>query len=254
MKIEKALNYFNPKGQAIIDGACSTSTESLSPADVMAALAICQARTRLGVNVWLGKTGISQRASEEVIKQLTRYARKTAPPLLTKAAGNKVAQCMRALAVFAWLDYSRSAADRSLCGVCLGRGANLSTFDVKLTSGKAISHELGRRSQRGGNGCQRCHGKGTVSLRCRCNGSGRVKDIVVSKRQGSAVDKVCGYCGGRGFRRVPSARVFSAIQLLVPGLTQSSWSRNWKPHYQLLVAKCEAEAGLAAAEFRRITA
>lgn len=254
MKIEKALNYFNPKGQAIIDGACSTNTESLSPADVMAALAICQARTRLGVNVWLGKTGMSQQASEEVIKQLTCYAGKTASPLLTKAAGRKVAQCMRILAIFAWQDYSRSAADRSPCGVCLGRGVNIPEFVVNLTSAKAVSHATGRKSQQGENGCTNCHGRGTVSIRCRCNGSGRVSDIAVSKRQGAPVDKVCGYCGGRGFRRVPSAQVFRAIQRLVPGLTQSSWSRNWKPHYQHLIAKCDVEAGLAAAEFRRITA
>ncbi len=257
VKIETALNYFNPKGQGITDGACTTATDRLSTSEVMAALAICQSRARFGVSVWIGKMGISQQAGDEVIKQLTRYAGKSAPALLRKSAGDKAAQCMRILATFAWQDYARSAADRPLCGTCTGSGMIPLSAGAKL-AGRNVAPQGGGgsalRSQRQpGNSCATCHGTGTVSVRCRCNGSGRVRDIAASKRQGMPVEKVCLYCGGRGFRRAPSSRVFSAIRSQLPELTQSSWSRNWKPFYLQLIDKCDVEATFAAAEFRKIT-
>ncbi|UWS28411.1 antitermination protein Q [Erwinia pyrifoliae] len=258
MKIETALNYFNPKGQEITDDARTRAPDRLSASEVMAALAICQSRAGFGVSVWIGKMGISQQGGDEVISQLTRYAGKSAPALLRKAAGGKVAQCKRILATFAWHNYTRSAADRQVCGTCMGSGVNFMSTGVKLTGENVAPWANGRRplkyQQQPGNSCATCHGTGTVSIRCRCSGSGRVRDIAASKRQGMPVEKICGYCGGRGFRRAPSSRVFSAIRCQVPQLTQSSWSRNWKPFYLQLIAKCEAEAALAAAEFRKITA
>lgn len=41
--------------------------------------------------------------------------------------------------------------------------------------------------------------------------------------------------------------------VLVGELTQSSWSRNWKPFYASLVAKCDIEESYAESEFQKIT-
>jgi len=46
---------------------------------------------------------------------------------------------------------------------------------------------------------------------------------------------------------------YKAITALLPELTQSSWSRNWKPFYEALVAKCDIEEGVAASVFNKIT-
>lgn len=101
--------------------------------------------------------------------------------------------------------------------------------------------------------CQHCKGKGQIAARCRCNGTGRVRDQAESARQGAPVDRECERCSGRGYRRMPSSRAFQAVTLLLPDLTQSSWSRNWKPFFEKLVAKCEIEESHADAEFRKVT-
>nr|WP_275076731.1 antitermination protein [Providencia rettgeri] len=56
----------------------------------------------------------------------------------------------------------------------------------------------------------------------------------------------------RGGNRVPSSVVFKAIRHLVPDLTQSSWSRNWKPFYEKLASKCFIEESTAEQAFSRV--
>ncbi|THB83125.1 antitermination protein [Pantoea allii] len=101
--------------------------------------------------------------------------------------------------------------------------------------------------------CQHCEGKRRISSRCRCIGTGRVRDMGESARRGAPVDKECERCTGRGYRRMPSSTAFRAINVLVPALTQSSWSRNWKPFFEKLVAKCEIEENHADLTFQRIS-
>jgi len=52
---------------------------------------------------------------------------------------------------------------------------------------------------------------------------------------------------------MPASSVYRAISMLLPELTQSSWSRNWKPFFERLVVKCEAEESHADAQFRKVT-
>ncbi|WP_426576851.1 antitermination protein [Xenorhabdus stockiae] len=71
--------------------------------------------------------------------------------------------------------------------------------------------------------------------------------------QGAPVHKICPRCSGRGYSRVPSSVAYTAVKALVPTLTQSSWSRNWKPFYQKLVEKCYTEEKRAETAFSEVT-
>ncbi|MFV8924353.1 antitermination protein, partial [Serratia fonticola] len=84
-------------------------------------------------------------------------------------------------------------------------------------------------------------------------GTGKALDREATKATGAPVIKDCERCNGNGFSRMPSTVAYGAITALLPELTQSSWSRNWKPFYEALVAKCDVEEGRAAEEFQKIT-
>lgn len=252
MRIEAVLKHFSPKSLMITDIPGATASDSLSGTDVMAAIGMCQASASFGMSAYLGKAGISQSDRDSAAKALALYARKTAPVLLSKAAGRKMGQCMIVLAKFAYDDYARSAADTTNCPGCRGRGVTNTLANVMTHPGcgsTPANHQL----QLVENTCVTCHGKGKLSARCRCGGTGRVRDIEKSKLVGAPVEKDCERCDGLGFKRQPSTLAFTAIRHLVPDLTQSSWSRNWKPFYERLISECEKSESQAADEFQKIT-
>ncbi|MCX8955812.1 antitermination protein [Erwinia psidii] len=80
-----------------------------------------------------------------------------------------------------------------------------------------------------------------------------MRDLAESARQGAPVDRECERCSGRGFKRMPASRAFQAKTLLEPDLTQVSCSRNRKPFFEMLVAKCEIEENYADSVFRGMT-
>ncbi|WP_158784180.1 antitermination protein [Pantoea sp. BAV 3049] len=258
MKIESALKHFSPKSMMISDSPRATLSDSLTGTDVMAAIGMCQAKAGFGMHAYLGKAGISDSDRTATVNLLTSYARKTAPRLLCKAAGSKMGQCMVVLAKFAYDDYARSAADTKTCSDCSGRGVT-NTLGWVMTHPGCGDPESNRHTppkyqlQLVENECVTCHGKGKLSARCRCNGTGRVRDIEKSRLQGVPVEKDCERCGGAGFKRQPSTLAFTAIRHLVPELTQSSWSRNWKPLYDRLIEKCKVEEKKAGIEFEKVT-
>ncbi|WP_426817658.1 antitermination protein [Winslowiella sp. 2C04] len=242
----------------ITDSPGATASDSLTGTDVMAAFGMCQANARFGISAYLGKAGISQQDRENTIKELALYARKTAPKLVSKAAGNRLGHCMLILAKFAYDDYARSAADAKKCSDCNGRGVTNTLARVMTHPGCGEPGTSGHtppnyKLQLVEKMCVTCHGKGELSARCRCNGTGKVRDIEKSKIQGVPVEKDCGRCNARGFKRVPSSIAQTAIGKLIPELTQSTWSRNWKPFYEKLVAKCDIEESRADAVFSMIT-
>ncbi|HEI8515385.1 TPA: antitermination protein, partial [Morganella morganii] len=109
------------------------------------------------------------------------------------------------------------------------------------------------RTERVGELCVTCNGKGQLTHRCRCRGRGKVYDEEQSELQGAPVFKDCPKCSGRGYKRVPSSVAYQAIKHLVPELTQPTWSRNWKPFYESLAGKCYTEESEAEAFFGKIT-
>lgn len=74
-----------------------------------------------------------------------------------------------------------------------------------------------------------------ILARCRCGGKGEVLDRKATKDRGAPVFKTCERCSGNGFSAISSATVHRAILKRLPDLHQSSWSRNWKPFYEMLV-------------------
>ncbi|EKN6282908.1 antitermination protein [Yersinia enterocolitica] len=271
MKLESAMKQFSAKSQMITDSPRATSSDSLKGPDLAAAMGMVEARASFGMAAYLGKVGISKEDRIRTVEQLTQFAMKNAPKHVGKASGRRMAQCMVILAKFAYEEYSSSAASTSSCKNCSGTGF------VKVK--RAFKNQMAIERQEyldtlpGNLGllyhdemkskkeweeiidvlCEPCNGKGVISIRCRCNGTGKVRDLEKSKRIGAPVEKECERCSGIGYKRTPSTTAYRAITALLPELTQSSWSRNWKPFYESLVAKCDIEESHAEDEFQRIT-
>ncbi|CNL23636.1 antitermination protein [Yersinia frederiksenii] len=258
MKLESAMKQFSAKSQMITDSPRATSSDSLKGPDLAAAMGMVEARASFGMAAYLGKVGISKEDRIRTVEQLTQFAMKNAPKHVGKASGRRMAQCMVILAKFAYEEYSSSAAATIPCKCCGGRRFITVTRDVVTYSGyigadgeekisPAIKNEQVREL------CQSCNGKGAISIRCRCNGTGKVRDLEKSKRLGAPVEKECERCSGIGYKRTPSTTAYRAITALLPELNERTWRRNWKPFYESLVAKCDIEESYAEDEFQRIT-
>jgi len=259
MKLESALKYFNPKSQKYDATTPATGKESLTANDLMGAIGFCQSKSPFGLSAVMAKTGNNEHDTARTVQQLVHYASRTAPKLLRKAAGPKLKNCLVILSKIAFDEYVRLASSTAPCRLCKGTGIRevirdfvkypgyISSVDGEEKIPPRIESELVREK------CDHCNGKGREPARCRCNGTGRVRDMAESARRGAPVDKECERCSGRGYRRMPSSTAFRAINVLVPELTQSSWSRNWKPFFEKLVAKCEIEENHADLTFQRIT-
>ncbi|EPH1426894.1 antitermination protein [Klebsiella aerogenes] len=269
MKLEASLKHFSPQGMHISDDVKSTSPDRLTGTDVMAAIGTTSSRARFGLAAFFGKAGISKSDEKLAVQALARHAMDTAPKNVRKAAGKELGNCCLILAQFAFADYSRSAATTGKCRVCNGTGKTQTTTTERKVSypwGKAPYWSKMSRAVRPSdwekwsevtaivNGkCEACDGKGKINARCRCGGSGEVLDRKATKEQGAPVFKVCERCSGKGFTSVKSANAHRAIQMHIPDLHQSSWSRNWKPFYEGLVDILHKGERKASAEFEKAT-
>ncbi|EHB3482524.1 antitermination protein [Salmonella enterica subsp. enterica serovar Newport] len=259
MKLESALRHFSPHGMHISDSVKGTSPDRLTGTDVMAAIGTTSSRARFGLAAFFGKAGISKTDEQQAVQALARHAMDTAPKNVRKAAGGEFGWCMLVLAQFAFAEYSRSAATSVTCHTCKGSGLTSQYEDVIKHPGvfnsdgmeivpPKIKHELVRRA------CVTCNGKGELLARCRCGGKGEVLDRIATKERGVPVFKTCERCSGEGYSRVSSATVHRAILKRLPDLHQSSWSRNWKPFYEMLVDVLYKGERQAASEFEKATA
>ncbi|ECA3873088.1 TPA: antitermination protein [Salmonella enterica] len=259
MKLEASLKHFSPQGMHISDDVKGTSPDRLTGTDVMAAIGTTSSRARFGLAAFFGKAGISKTDEQQAVQALARHAMDTAPKNVRKAAGGEFGWCMLVLAQFAFAEYSRSAATSVTCHTCKGSGLTSQYEDVIKHPGvfnsdgmeivpPKIKHELVRRA------CVACNGKGELLARCRCGGKGEVLDRIATKERGVPVFKTCERCGGEGYSRVSSATVHRAILQRLPDLHQSSWSRNWKPFYEMLVDVLYKGERQAASEFEKATA
>jgi len=259
MKLESALKYFNPKSQQYDATTPATGSDSLTGTDLMGAVGFCQSKAPFGISAVLAKSTGSNEETYRTVEQLLQYANRTAPNLIRKAAGAKLGRCLVVLSKLAYEEYARSASSTAPCQHCNGNGFNhvlrsvvkypgyVSAVDGEEKIPPRIVQETVREK------CSHCGGKGRVSFRCRCNGTGRVRDLEASKHQGSPVDKECERCSGRGFKRSPGARAYRAISVLVPDLQERTWNRNWKPFFDKLVSKCEIEEAHADSVFHTAT-
>lgn len=259
MKLEAALKHFSPQGMHISDDVKGTSPDLLTGTDVMAAIGTTSSRARFGLAAFFGKAGISKTDEQLAVQALARYAMDSAPKNVRKAAGGEFGWCMQVLAQFAFADYSRSAATSAACSSCGSTGFKSQLEDVIKHPGifdadgaevvaPKVKRELVKRT------CSTCEGKRVIHARCRCGGKGEVLDRAATKEKGAPVFKTCGRCSGNGFSAVSSATAHRAILKRLPDLHQSSWSRNWKPFYEMLADTLRQGERQAAVEFEKATA
>lgn len=271
MKLENALKQFNPKTQTFTNVPPATASDSLSGPDLAASMGMAEAEAEFGMGAFLGKNGISQEDGLRTIERLAVYAMKNAGKHVGKAAGRRMAHCMVILAKMAYAEYCKSAGSTSTCMDCSGSGfireerafRNQMAIDRQeyldaLQGNLGLLYHDEMKSKKEGVEihdvlCQSCNGKGVISARCRCNGTGRVRDLEKSSLLGVPVDKTCERCTGRGFKRTPGTTAYKAIAALLPDLHERTWNRNWRPLYELLVTKCEQEENHADSVFHRIT-
>ncbi|EJW6284122.1 antitermination protein [Escherichia coli] len=91
-----------------------------------------------------------------------------------------------------------------------------------------------------------CRSAATPGARCRdCHGTGRAVDISKTELWGRVVEKECGRCKGVGYSRMPASAAYRAVTMLIPNLTQPTWSRTVKPLYDALVVQCRKEESIA---------
>lgn len=173
------------------------------------------------------------------------------------------------LAQFAFAEYSCSAATSVMCHSCCGTGRTTKeqvTRKVSYPWGKAPYWASRSRAVRPSDWelwtevtevvpavCDVCEGKGTISARCRCGGIGEVVDRKATKERGVPVFKTCERCSGIGFSAISSATVYRVILKRLPDLHQSSWSRNWKPLFEMLVDTLRKWECQATVEFEKAT-
>ncbi|EAZ0187129.1 antitermination protein [Salmonella enterica] len=258
MELEASLKHFSPQGMHISDDVKGTSPDRITGTDIMVAIGTTSSRARFGLAAFFGKAGISKTDEQQAVQALARHAMDTAPKNVRKAAGGEFGWCMLVLAQFAFAEYSRSAATSVTCHTCKGSGLTSQYEDVIKHPGvfnsdgmeivpPKIKHELVKRK------CAACNGKGELLARCRCGGKGEVLDRKATSERGAPVFKTCERCSGNGFSAISSATVHRAILKRLPDLHQSSWSRNWKPFYEMLVDTLHREERQAAAEFEKAT-
>ncbi|WP_232554096.1 antitermination protein [Klebsiella pneumoniae] len=258
MKLEASLKHFSPQGMHISDDVKSTSPNRLNGTDIMTGIGVTSSRARFGLAAFFGKTGISKTDEQLAVQALARHALDTAPKNVRKAAGKALGRCCLILAQFAFAEYSRSAETTGICNACEGGGVTKAVEEVVKHPGiyKSDGEEIVApiiRLELVVRQCVVCGGKGVINARCRCGGSGQVLDRKATKEQGAPVYKTCERCSGNGFTSVKSANAHRAIQIHIPDLHQSSWSRNWKPFYEGLVDMLHKGERQAAAEFEKAT-
>ncbi|POU35711.1 antitermination protein, partial [Citrobacter freundii complex sp. CFNIH12] len=224
----------------------------------MAAIGTTSSRARFGLAAFFGKAGISKTDEQLAVQALARHAMDVAPKNVRKAAGGEFGWSMLVLAQFAFAEYSRSAATCVTCHTCNGTGLIEGCEDVvkypglyNIDGDEIVAPKIEREQVK--RLCTACNGKGKLEARCRCGGKGEVLDRIATKERGAPVFKTCERCSGEGYSRVSSATVHRAIVKRLPDLHQSSWSRNWKPFYEMLVDVLHKGERHAASEFEKAT-
>jgi len=99
-----------------------------------------------------------------------------------------------------------------------------------------------------------CTTAATPGARCKyCKGRGVVLDVDKTQETGERVVKPCKRCNGQGYKKEPASKLFRAIKLMVPDLSQPTFSRNIKPLIDELIAQCYIEESRAEKAIQKTT-
>ncbi|MEQ4714724.1 antitermination protein [Providencia alcalifaciens] len=253
MRLEDLPKYFSPKSPMFSDSPAATASDNLTITDVMASLGLATSKARMGIELFLAKHGINK--PDEAVESLYQYALTQAHKYsaIQKLDEDDRASVLQILANYAFQDYARSAASKKTCPDCDGGFIEAEVFDTKYsTKAKVFVSSGGLAPLRIANTarevrdtteiiCKTCNGKGQVSHSCRCNGRGEVLDKKETEKQGVPVYKTCCKCSGRGYSRLPAEDVRREICDKVFDLPETSWRRNIKPFYEMLIQECFKE-------------
>lgn len=267
MNLDSIVKFFAPKGMHISDSVRATASEQLTVTDVMAALGMTQADAGIGLAMFLGKAGVSAQDKEAAIRWLSEYAKEHVPLAIRRAAGKKLPLCMLLLAKYAYNDYASSAADTVNCPKCAGKGLinttskitkshytmKLPEFAKKLGQSPSDFESFREVEEAKQCLCSKCNGKGKISKRCQCGGTGKTMDREATEFQGVPVYKECKRCEGRGYSRPKSSVAYRGILAQLPGLPERTWRYSWKPFYESLVTRCFQEESYSDVQLRRVT-
>ncbi|WP_345769378.1 antitermination protein [Citrobacter amalonaticus] len=251
MNLESLPKFYSPKSPKLNDETPGTSSEALTITDVMAAQGMVQSMAPLGFNLFLAKMGIQDPLP--ALEGLFNYAMAMKNPVLQKLSEKSRLEILPVLVKFAYEDYSRSAASKSVCTHCNGEGVLRSMCDVVKHPGvKGVEPMI--RHEEVEEVCQHCKGKGTISTACRgCKGKGTVLDEKRTKLHGVPVMKVCGRCNGNRYSRLPTTIARAQVQKVIPDLTNYNWYSGYGEVINKLITKCWQEEAFAELQLRKVT-
>ncbi|HHP7420643.1 TPA: antitermination protein [Providencia rettgeri] len=259
MRLEDLPKYFSPKSPMFSDSPAATASDNLTITDVMASLGLATSKARMGIELFLAKHGINK--PDEAVESLYQYALTQAYKYnaIQKLDEDDRSSVLQILANYAFQDYARSAASKKVCPDCDGGFIEVEVFTTKQSMHFAAKEILNFNRKLGVKVkpyehvhyrevrevkrvvCKTCNGKGEVSHSCRCNGRGEVLDKKETEKQGIPVYKTCCKCSGRGYSRLPAEDVRREICEKVFDLPETSWRRNIKPLYEMLIQECFKE-------------
>lgn len=275
MRLESIPKYFSPKSPMLNDSTPATSSDSLTISDVMGALGMCQAQAEFGLAAFLGKIGISETDKVKAVVLLAKYGMAHCDKVaaIRKLPGEVKARVVITLAVFAYMDYCRSAASEVPCDACDDGFIDAEVFTNKVHTPFPAKEIVKASRQWGVEGfrpseyevhrelrervrvlCSKCNGKRVIKTACNdCRGRCVVVDKTESERQGVPVKKPCKRCSGRGYERLPASKAYRAIQEYIPDLPESSWRCLYKPFYEQLITECEKQESIAGEQLSKVT-
>ena len=276
MNLENTVKYHFPKSTQITDSPRATASDSLTGTDVMAAQGMVQARAQMGFAAFMGKMGVSSNDREKAIELLTSYGLTKCDKVaaLRKLESNIKSAVVQILAIYAFEDYSRSAASKRTCDCCKGRKfIDAEVFTNKVHTPRIekkfvkMSLHMGvediqpsayevHRSVREVNRiiCHKCKGKGEISNACSdCKGRGKAISEEETRKQGVPVVANCKRCGGVGYSRLPSTEAFSAVCELTDAISLDTWKKSVKKFYDELITKFDIEEAWADSQLRAVT-
>lgn len=259
MNLENTVKYHFAKSTMISDSPRATGSDSLTGTDIMVAMGMTQERAAMGYSAFLGKMGISHNDRERAIALLAEYALTKCDKVaaLRKLDAGVKPLVMRQLAIFAFEDYSRSAASVKQCDCCNGEGfiqADVFTNKFRKPEGKMTVSGMVKVKETVKVLCKKCNGAGTVSAACSdCHGRGKAVNQELTEDQGVPVLADCKRCSGRGYERIPSTEAYAAVCRVTDAITVATWEKSVKRFYDQLITKFDIEEAWAEQQLKQIT-
>ncbi|MGV2934866.1 antitermination protein [Providencia sp. AGC89] len=218
MRLEDLPKYFSPKSPMFSDYPAATASDNLTITDVMASLGLATSKARMGIELFLAKHGINK--PDEAVESLYQYALTQAHKYsaIQKLNEDDRSSVLQILANYAFQDYARSAVSKKACPDCHGGFIEAEVFDTKYSTKAKVFVSSG----------------GLAPLRI-ANTAREVRDTT------KIICKTCCKCSGRGYSRLSAEDVRREICDKVFDLPETSWRRNIKPFYEMLIQECFKE-------------